>query len=154
MTHRQFGCLLDSNFLKQQKGDYMKTLLIALLLGLGLSTTALAEGHHHSETVCSTTNEQLCLHLGIHDSLKAGQNNRFMVHFMLDETVNPSLINNLSVTALNNNNKSISIQTEQMDEVHFIAKNANFTEAGEWKVEINFLYDNTEHKILVPVTVE
>lgn len=132
----------------------MKILLLSLVLGFGLlTTTAQAEDHHHSETVCSATNEKLCLHLGIHEELKAGQDSRFMIHFMLDETVNPSLIANVAVSALNNN-KSIAISTEQMDEIHYVAKNVNFTEAGEWKVEVKFTYGNGEHTILVPVTVQ
>jgi hypothetical protein len=112
------------------------------------------DGHEHTGQFCSAKAPELCLHLGIPQHLNSSQEGKFMVHFLVE----PSLEAKIDLTSVvlwmdSMGHGSAPTRFEKVGAGKYIVTNAWFIMPGTWSIKINFKVDGTEDQIIVPIEI-
>lgn len=134
-------------------------LLMSIVFALGFAVSSSALGlEEHSENVCSTINEQICAHIGMHEVPVVGTPSNFMVHFLVEDAV-AEQIKNVDVLQVfpGETEEDFILNTltfEQKNATHYMVKEAVFEKAGQWFIAVVFDYNGETDMIEIPLSIK
>ncbi len=132
----------------------MKTQIIALATLVMISWCAQAH-QFHSENVCSTQIQGLCVHLGYNSEPVINQSAEFMVHFESQTGLDMQKIESVSIDLWmpDHGHGSSPVQVRRLNSDHFLLSDAWFVMPGLWQIRINVSFDGQQDQLLVPIEI-
>lgn len=126
--------------------------IVAVMAALFVSVGAQAAGHHHTETVCSAQNANVCAHLGMHDLPTSKAEAKLIAHFF---TPGNALVSNLKADLWmpDMGHGSAPVEIKDAGNNHYIISKAQFVMPGAWLVRLDFDFEGAAHHIEIPVTI-
>lgn len=129
---------------------------IICILGMLFSFSAVAQSHDHSAEVCSVKNENVCVHLGIHEEMTSEKEAQFIIHALIPDA---GIIQNLQADLWmdmghGHGHGSAPLTITQRKPNIYLATNAWFIMMGEWQVRIQFELNGETHQVIIPVYIK